>query len=519
MWALGCILYELACREKTFQGSNLPALVNKIMKGVYEPLPSIYSSGLKLLVSDLLQKDPSLRPPASVVSRRVVRLYEKIAAKSKGNRVNYKAQKIRSVLFQLSGEGPSFQLSPVRLPPKTKILRVAVGAAHYIALTSDTLVYTWGEGKRGELGYQPTDWQEEPKLVEALLSKSVAAVSAGNGFSAFVTDSGLVLTCGNGSRGCLGHGDFEDHSCPKIIDKLLNMDVTDISCGDDHVACLTRDGKVYTWGVHPTGATLCSPELEEIPAEFTAVAVKCGPNVVGVLTSCGRLLVAGSNDSNRLGLDTWSLLGRRTTNNAVRLTLVRSLTKWKLKSVSFGRSHSAALTRDGRVLTMGSGTDCQLGHSCDRWPAPVEKMALRVITMVECGPTFTLVSCEENALYFWGTRFTQGKEMIGNSRISMSTLETQVVVEPQEVLALYCSEKQISEGLTVTVNSIYTQWHCIFLLVDTTAPYKKSEETTKEVPKEEEHGEDFDTLGPVPDWIKEELAKATHSWPGNDIRA
>lgn len=32
MWAMGCILYELACREKTFQGSNLPALVNKIMK-------------------------------------------------------------------------------------------------------------------------------------------------------------------------------------------------------------------------------------------------------------------------------------------------------------------------------------------------------------------------------------------------------------------------------------------------------------------------------------------------------
>ncbi|CAH1405078.1 unnamed protein product [Nezara viridula] len=80
----------------------------------------------------------------------------------------------RSVLFQLSGEGPSFQLCPVRLPPKAKILRVGVGTTHYIALTSDTLVYTWGEGKRGELGYQPTDWQEEPKLVEALLSKSIA---------------------------------------------------------------------------------------------------------------------------------------------------------------------------------------------------------------------------------------------------------------------------------------------------------------------------------------------------------
>ena len=32
IWALGCILYEMASRQKTFEGSNLPALVNKIMK-------------------------------------------------------------------------------------------------------------------------------------------------------------------------------------------------------------------------------------------------------------------------------------------------------------------------------------------------------------------------------------------------------------------------------------------------------------------------------------------------------
>ena len=32
IWAMGCILYEMACLQKTFEGSNLPALVNKIMK-------------------------------------------------------------------------------------------------------------------------------------------------------------------------------------------------------------------------------------------------------------------------------------------------------------------------------------------------------------------------------------------------------------------------------------------------------------------------------------------------------
>lgn len=35
IWALGCILYEMATLQKTFEGSNLPALVNKIMKVNY----------------------------------------------------------------------------------------------------------------------------------------------------------------------------------------------------------------------------------------------------------------------------------------------------------------------------------------------------------------------------------------------------------------------------------------------------------------------------------------------------
>lgn len=32
MWALGCVLYEMAALQKAFEADNLPALVNKIMK-------------------------------------------------------------------------------------------------------------------------------------------------------------------------------------------------------------------------------------------------------------------------------------------------------------------------------------------------------------------------------------------------------------------------------------------------------------------------------------------------------
>ena len=36
IWALGCIVYEMACLQKTFEGSNLPALVNKVRGLVFD---------------------------------------------------------------------------------------------------------------------------------------------------------------------------------------------------------------------------------------------------------------------------------------------------------------------------------------------------------------------------------------------------------------------------------------------------------------------------------------------------
>ena len=58
IWALGCILYEMAALQKTFEGSNLPALVNKIMKGQFAPIRGNYTPLFKQLVR--FRKDLSL---------------------------------------------------------------------------------------------------------------------------------------------------------------------------------------------------------------------------------------------------------------------------------------------------------------------------------------------------------------------------------------------------------------------------------------------------------------------------
>lgn len=46
----------------------------------------------------------------------------------------------------------------------------------------------------------------------------------GDGFSVFSSDNGIVLTCGDGSVGCLGHGDWLSISRPRLIEALLRFD-------------------------------------------------------------------------------------------------------------------------------------------------------------------------------------------------------------------------------------------------------------------------------------------------------
>eukprot|EP00775_Hariotina_reticulata_P005977 gene5977-6216_t len=62
VWALGCVLYEMCCLKKAFEGNSLPAVIVQIQEGSYSPLPDTYSPSMTALVAKLLTKDPAERP-------------------------------------------------------------------------------------------------------------------------------------------------------------------------------------------------------------------------------------------------------------------------------------------------------------------------------------------------------------------------------------------------------------------------------------------------------------------------
>jgi Regulator of chromosome condensation (RCC1) repeat len=83
-------------------------------------------------------------------------------------------------------------------------------------MTDHGTVYSWGDGKRGQLGHGDVSLQAAPKVVDALKRK-VAAIAAGSFHSVFLLAAGSVYVCGSGRQ--LGLGVFTgngDQSSPQV---------------------------------------------------------------------------------------------------------------------------------------------------------------------------------------------------------------------------------------------------------------------------------------------------------------
>ncbi|NXG93811.1 NEK11 kinase, partial [Stercorarius parasiticus] len=67
IWSLGCILYEMCCMNHAFSGHNFLSVVLKIVEGETPSLPDRYPSQLNAVLCSMLNKNPSLRPPAAEI--------------------------------------------------------------------------------------------------------------------------------------------------------------------------------------------------------------------------------------------------------------------------------------------------------------------------------------------------------------------------------------------------------------------------------------------------------------------
>jgi NIMA (never in mitosis gene a)-related kinase len=67
IWSLGVVLYELCTLRRAFPGSNIMAVMYRIVEGERPELPATVSSDLRRVFSKMLEKDPRKRPSAVAI--------------------------------------------------------------------------------------------------------------------------------------------------------------------------------------------------------------------------------------------------------------------------------------------------------------------------------------------------------------------------------------------------------------------------------------------------------------------
>lgn len=178
-----------------------------------------------------------------------------------------------------------------------RICRVACGMFHVLALDEEGCLYSWGDASCGQLGHGDNIDQLEPRRVllpgsgldaTPITGTTVCSMSAAAEHSACVTTDGRLFTWGGGAGGKLGHGDADDDMIPRQVGgELEGKKVVDVACAAEHTICITHDGKVYAWG-RAGGGQLGVVDLKEgkkqgVFAPLFVEGVVASTGVVGAL--------------------------------------------------------------------------------------------------------------------------------------------------------------------------------------------------------------------------------------------
>jgi hypothetical protein len=131
-----------------------------------------------------------------------------------------------------------------------RVRGVSCGYDHSACVTEDGRVFVWGSGSRGQLGLGSASLQLLPAQVEGVLAeKQASLVSCGRCHTAVITTDGLLFTFGQGDDGQLGNGADKDSYEPvQVTGELAGQRVVDVSCGGEITAALTHAGELFTWG-------------------------------------------------------------------------------------------------------------------------------------------------------------------------------------------------------------------------------------------------------------------------------
>ncbi|XP_076909015.1 ultraviolet-B receptor UVR8-like [Bidens hawaiensis] len=263
------------------------------------------------------------------------------------------------------------------------VVQAAIGNFFTAVLSREGRVYTFSWGKENKLGHQtePTDLEPHP-LLGPLENIPVVQIVAGYCYLLALAcqPSGMsVYSVGCGLGGKLGHGTKTDEKQPRLIEQFqtLNLQPMVVAAGAWHAAVVGTDGRVCTWGWgrygclgHGNEDCNSVPKVVESLSNVKAVHVATGDYTTFVVSNDGDVYSFGCGESSSLGHNTADADDAQENQHAKILSpkLVTSLKQINERVVQvsltnsiYWNAHTFALTESGELYAFGAGDKGQLG--------------------------------------------------------------------------------------------------------------------------------------------------------------
>jgi len=278
---------------------------------------------------------------------------------------------------------------PRRIDTLARVESVAAGVHTSAAVDDRGRLFTWGlatfeEGEPAGLGYEldpATELQLTPKLVDALSKDRVVGVALG--FTLAVTDAGDVFSFGQSVYGELGHGLPTSKVLPRRVEALAETGVrfVAVAAGDCHSLALTEGGHVYGWGyelANGHGQEQRTPQRVAMLAGEPVKLVYTGGHSSCAVTEKGELYTWGFGQPNSFNP------GHRVAAPQKTPKRVEALSGVKVAAAAVCGSHTLVAGADGVVWGFGQRAALGLGEAGALPGDSVVQPTL--IRLYACGP-------------------------------------------------------------------------------------------------------------------------------------
>ncbi|MDR2153294.1 MAG: hypothetical protein LBO72_10795 [Helicobacteraceae bacterium] len=204
-----------------------------------------------------------------------------------------------------------------------KIVAISAGGDYSLALSHEGKLYATGSNEFGQLGLGDYDRRVAFTLAKSLEGKKIVAIAAGGAHSLALDNEGKLYATGWNDSGQLGFGGANGRNVWRLVSALRDKNIIAIATGELFSLALGDDGKIYAMGDDYDGKLYvmgdnygAQPKIDDKERRqgFAVLSLE-GKKIVAMaawygnfapcflaLTSDGKIYAAGYNRRGQLGL-------------------------------------------------------------------------------------------------------------------------------------------------------------------------------------------------------------------------